>query len=233
MADRKVIIGESLFYEYATTLGETEKRKSKRKNKKYLSLKATHPFEIIHMDKTKISIKNTMGIWVSLIADNYSRTILGYTINFSSHSKHTLQNLKDVLTQHNLYHKSFRLITDDGSENKGEVSQFLKTQSQINGQIAQKDITYSNSMIESIIKQLKYRYLTKFTFDSVEELISELNNAIVEYNNRPRKLHFGQTPMQVLNGHEIHIEEYNLLKENAREERIEENRNFNCLKAFY
>ena len=233
MADRKVIIGESLFYELASALGETEKRKPTRKNRKYLSLKASSPFEIIHMDKTKIPIKNTMGIWVSLIADNHSRTILGHIVNFSSHSKYTLQNLKETMMNHNLTEKSFRLITDDGSENKGEVRQFLKSQPLICHQIAQKDISYSNSMIESIIKHLKYRYLPKFSFDSVEELTNALNIAIEEYNNRPRKLHLGKTPLQVLHGNTITSEEYALLKEATRKERIEENRNFNCLKAFY
>jgi putative transposase len=161
MADRKVIIGESLFYEYASLVGETERRKVPRKKRTYKGLRAQNTKDIIHMDKSKFAIKNTNGAWANLIADNRSRAILGFTVSVGSHSKYTLANLKQAITKHHLLDKSFWLVTDDGSENKGEVKCFVKENPNIKHKIAQKNIPYSNSMIESVIKQLKYRYLPK------------------------------------------------------------------------
>ena len=88
-------------------------------------------------------------------------------------------------------------------------------------------------MVEAVIKQLKYRYLKKKEFDSLDELTNALNIAVETYNHRPRKIHLGKTPLQVLNGDEVDVSEYAQLKELTRMQRIEENKNFNCLKAFY
>lgn len=233
MADRKVIIGESLFYEYAALIGETERRKVPRKKRNYKGLRAKNAKDILHMDKSKFAIKNTNGAWANLVADNRSRAILGLTVSVGSHSKYTLLNLKQVINKHNLLDKPFWLVTDDGSENKGEVKLFVKENPNIKHKIAQKNIPYSNSMIESIIKQLKYRYLQKKEFNSLEELTKALTIAVEAYNNRPRKIHLGKTPLQVLNGDEVDLADYAVLKEQTRMERIEENRNFNCLKHLY
>ena len=53
------------------------------------------------------------------------------------------------------------LLTDDDSENYGEVKQWIKASNnpKVNHVIAQADIPYSNSMIEAANKQLKYRFL--------------------------------------------------------------------------
>jgi len=233
MADGKVIICESLFYEYAALLGETEKRKVPRKKITYKGLRAEKAKDIIHMDRTKFSIKNNKNAWAYLISDNRSRAVLGFTVNFSSHSRNTLANLKEAITKHNLLDKPFWLVTDDGSENKGEVKIYVKDNPNIKHKIAQLNIPYSNSMIEAVIKQLKYRYLKKKEFDSIEELIEALTIAIEIYNNRPRKIHLGKTPLQVLDSDEVDLAKYAALKKQVRKERIEENQNFSCLKSLY
>jgi hypothetical protein len=233
LADRKVLIGESFFYEYASLIGETEKRKTPRKNRWYKGLKADYPKAIIQMDRTKFTIKNGKRVWVNLIIDNYSRAILGFLVCESSLSKYTLMNFKQAISNHALLEKSFWLVTDDGSENKGEVSAFIKLHPNIKHKIAQKNIPFSNSMIESVIKQLKYNYLKKKEYDSLEELREAINTAIEIFNHRPRKIHLGKTPIQVLHGDEVDLKEFTALKEQVRKERIEENRNFNCMKQFY
>jgi predicted restriction endonuclease len=141
--------------------------------------------------------------------------------------------LKQAIAKHNLLDNSFWLVVDDGSENKGKVKLFVKQNPTIKYKIAQKNIPYSNSMIEAVIKQLKYRYLNKKEFDTIEELIEAFTIAVEVYNNRPRKIHLGKTPLQVLNGDEVNLAEYAALKEQTRTERLEENRNFNCLKHLY
>ena len=97
--------------------------------------------------------------------------------------------------------------------------------------IAQITIDFSNSMIEAVIKQLKYRYLKTDEFDSLEHLTECVNEAIIIYNNRPRKIHLGKTPLQVLHGDMPCKTELAELMDNMRQKRLEENRAFNCLRV--
>ena len=103
----------------------------------------------------------------------------------------------------------------------------------ITHQIAQITIDFSNSMIESVIKQLKYRYLKTDEFESIEQLTDFVYEAIIIYNNRPRKIHLGKTPLQILNEDEQCKTELKTLMEQLREKRIEENKEFKCLKVMY
>lgn len=49
-------------------------------------------------------------------------------------------------------------IVDGGSENKAEVDSLIQN-SNINKIIAQKDIVFSNSMVEAVNKRIKYDFL--------------------------------------------------------------------------
>ena len=87
LADKKVLVSESLFYDLARFLGETETRKSRKKIKPKIGIRASKPFEILHLDKTKLTIKGLIKkrVWLSLICDNNSRAILGHHISLQNH----------------------------------------------------------------------------------------------------------------------------------------------------
>jgi|GEM_PF-3791552 putative transposase len=235
LADKRVIVSDSVFYEFARFLGEDIRRRPIRKKKYKKGLRADKAKQIIHMDRTRFPIANMLNkpAWVSLICDNRSRAILGFNVFTGSHSRYTLANLQETMVRHDLAGKDFWLVTDDGSENKGEVKEYLKLHPNIKHKIAQLNIPYSNSMIEAAIKQLKYRYLKKKEFDTITGLSAAIKIAIEEYNNRPRKIHLGKTPLQVLAGEEQDIWEFNEFKEQNRKRRLEENRQFKCLKISY
>lgn len=233
LRDKKVIICDGLFYELARFLGEAEKRKPVYKKKYKKGIRAGKPKEIIHMDKTLFTTSDGKRPWAYLICDNKSRAILGLKLSIDSRSETALTNLKEAINKHHLLEKPFMLLTDDGSENKGMVKDFTNSQAKIDHRIAQIDIPYSNSMIEAIIKQLKYRYLKNKIFDNIYELEKALIKAVYDYNNRPRKMHLGKTALEILHGHEQGIDELRELKEQARLKRLEENQSFNCMKASY
>lgn len=234
LADKKVIISESLFYEMDKELRKNSNQIRLRKCKKKIGLKAEEPFQFLHMDRTRISINNNKSkpAWIYLICDNKSRAILGYKVSLKSHSAVTLKNLMNVINNHSLQHKNLWLISDDGSENKGEIKQYLKTKPNIKHKIAQLSIPQSNSMIEAVIKQLKYYYLSRFEYNSLEELKADLELAIIKYNTRPRKIHLGKSPLEALFGDQQNPEELKAIKEELRNKRLNENKEFKCLKNY-
>ena len=103
------------------------------------------------------------------------------------------------------FSQSFIFITDDGVENFGVVSDFIEAVNSpsIRHLIAQKDIFFSNSMIEAANKQLKYRFLYHFHIPNHEQLKQFLGQAIRDYNNRPHQSLGGLTPFEVLQGAQV------------------------------
>lgn len=233
LRDEKIVVCEGLFYELARFRGETEKRKIKYQKVLKEGIRADKPGALIHMDKTLFKNADGTRSWASLICDNKSRCILGHILHSKCGSVVTLANLKSVINKHELDKKPFMLLTDDGSENKGAVKQYTSSNKNIDHRIGQITIDFSNSMIESVIKQIKYRFLKKKTFKNFEELSSALNTAVENYNTRPRKMHLGKTALEVFNGQETDLSELKERKEQARLKRLEDNRIFNCLKAYY
>jgi putative transposase len=93
------------------------------------------------------------------------------------------------------------LISDDGSENYGPVKGFIENSKypSIQHLIAQKDIEFSNSMIEAANKQLKYRFLYHHIAD-YDALVKYVEQSVNDYNNRPHHVLHGLTPLEVSQG---------------------------------
>jgi putative transposase len=231
LRDKKVLVSEASFYELAATLGEREKRKVLRQKRHRKGLRAENPKQILHMDKTLYPTEDGNRPWIYIVCDNRSRAILSAFAHAGSHSATAAANLKSALDEHGV--SECWLVTDDGSENKGEVKKYLRGKPAIKHKIAQQDIPHSNSMVEAVIKVLKYRHLKNRHFKNLNQLKKALAKAVQEYNNRPRKIHLGKTPLEVLSGDFPDTNELRELKVQARQKRLEQNRNFNCLKAFY
>src|ERR1035438_10911202 len=97
------------------------------------------------------------------------------------------------------------LLTDDGSENYGELKQWIKAcdNPKISHVIAQVDIHFSNSMIEAANKQLKYRFLYHQKINDSSKLDEYVEKAVSDFNNRPHNVLNGLTPIKVLQGKRI------------------------------
>lgn len=97
--------------------------------------------------------------------------------------------------------RSGSLITDGGSENKGDLTQWLASSATLWKKIiAQVDIVQSNSMVEAANKILKYRYLFPKPIIDTSELSKTLELAVGNYNSMPNGSLHGLTPNEVLNG---------------------------------
>ena len=79
--------------------------------------------------------------------------------------------LKEAISQ--FTPKNAQLIADGGSENNNiYVDELLtKNPNTLTKLIAQKDISFSNSMVEAINKILKYNYLFPFGITSLQFLL--------------------------------------------------------------
>lgn len=121
------------------------------------------------------------------------------------------------------------IITDDGSENKGKVNDFVNADnSNIRKLIAQLDIIFSNSMVESVNKRMKYDYLFTTELLNYEQTVKYLCWAIEQYNNKPHSALFGLTPAEVYGGK---IPDKRMFADDiaeAAKQRKEHNLNQNC-----
>ena len=92
-----------------------------------MGIRASKPLEILHADATMLSLKDNTRAFINLVRDNFSRAILSFRRSLEHRAQLTFQNLQYVF-EHYLGPSKIEhcnLITDDGTENYGEVSKFL------------------------------------------------------------------------------------------------------------
>jgi hypothetical protein len=95
--------------------------------------------------------------------------------------------------------------------------------------IAQKDIIFSNSMVEAVNKKLKYQHLFPFNHFKYKELVPHLIKQILEYNSvRPHHAHKYSTPQQVYFGDQPDTADIKDKMEIARRKRVIENQMVKC-----
>ncbi|MBI2967248.1 MAG: DDE-type integrase/transposase/recombinase [Bacteroidetes bacterium] len=199
LRDNRAFMGLQTFYRYASRMKISHILPKKKR--RLTGIRSSRPFELLHIDTTIYKLPNLTRVYIHFITDNFSRSILGYRASLEWNSKHTVENLKAVCETHNLYYHPLLLMCDDGSENKGEVNNFLlQPDVKMKRVIAQIEISYSNSMAEAVNKKMKYDFLFTRTFENYEELVKFLGKAVHEYNNRYHSALYGFTPSEVLNG---------------------------------
>ena len=91
-------------------------------------------------------------------------------------------------------------LVDDGSENNNKhVHDLLKLKSeQLIKLIAQKDISFSNSMVEALNKTVKNNYLRMMNIYSQKMLIEMVDFVVHDFNViRPHYSLLGNTPIEV------------------------------------
>jgi len=182
--DGKVYCSLATFYNYLRWLGlSRQKRKFK---KSYESLKASRPFEKLHMDVTIFRFPDHTKAYIYLIIDNFSRAVLNWKVSTELKASISFENIREVFDRYGLYHQAdvVELIVDDGSENKKEVDAFVNlADSNVKKLVAQVDIVESNSMVEAANKILKYQYLFPKDIRNTKQLCDGLAFYQEDFNN--------------------------------------------------
>ncbi len=230
--DKLAFMHLSTFYKYASLLGFSQAYKNYRSSKhKKTGIRANGIYEIIHIDLTEYFLSTNQKVYICSIVDNFSRAVLALKASYTKTSDFTFNNLKEVAEKHifpNVKEKTLVMV-DDGSENKGCVAEYVKTNdSWLKRLVARIDISFSNSMIEAYFHKLKNIYLKNKSFNTIEGL----NNYLVELKTLSNKIHLnaldGLTPDMVLDGKESDPLIYQKEIIDAMKSRLVENANSSC-----
>ena len=191
------------------------------------------PNEYIHIDTTFWPLPSGVKAAIVLVSDNFSKAVLGWNVSLKKDGENALAALQKAVetikTHHPLLEQT-RLITDGGGENHNVIiEQYIESLDlpMLDKLVAQKDVKFSNSAIESINKIIK-RYLRKKLPNSLEELIGCIEEIILDYNCiRPHGSLKGLTPHESYTNQDVKIQQKHC-KMKARAMRISENKAVNC-----
>lgn len=229
--DSKLFCSLSTFYKYARLLGY-HNNLSKNKSSFYSPVVTTKPNELWCADVTIFKTTNGTKFHIHFLMDHYSKMILDYQIGTRSSPIIIKKLIKNSL--HKYKPDKLCLLTDAGSENVNQtVSDFIKHASiPIKHLIAQKDVVFSNSMVEALNKVIKHQFLYPQKIDSSKTLHRVLNSVVIEYNTlRPQLSLKGNTPIESYNGKISDFSQYSNLFSNQLAIRIKENKKIACGKC--
>jgi putative transposase len=222
----------STFYKYVNLLNLKRSRAANRRRHHHTGIRASAPLQIIHADVTIFRTADNHKNYIHLIQDNFSRAILQPAVQRNCTAQTTFENLNSVYEKylHPADMEDCLLISDDGSENYGPVKAFIENSQYpiIQHLIAQRDIEFSNSMIEAANKQLKYRFLYHHHIADYDALVKYVEQSVNDYNNRPHHVLHGLTPFEVLQGQIPNPQAYAEQTQQSKANRLIENKKIKC-----
>lgn len=227
LKDKAAFFSISTCYNYLKLLGIKRILPNHRRKHHKIGLRASAPLEMLHMDMSIFKTINNAKVYLYVICDNFSRCILNYKVATKFDVALVLENIKEVKQNYTLL-KNTELIVDNGVENRTHLlNDFLDTV-HLNKIIAQLHIVESNSMVESIFRQLKYYHIYPKNFETATHFMNEIDGIINEQCNRPLNVLNGLTPLEVLHGQlpDKHALQNDIAQ--SRMFRLEENRKKAC-----
>lgn len=228
LKDGNLNCGISTFYKYCNLLGFRNKPRRK-KSDQYRPLRTSYPNQVWCADVTIFKTADNVKHHIHLLIDHYSKMILGYRIEKSS----SALAIKSLIQNACLNHKpsTLQFLTDGGSENVNTtVTTFINSSEiPIKHLIAQRDVVFSNSMIEAINKIIKHQFLHHIEIVDRNQLIKIIAKTIPIYNIvRPQMSLGGNTPEETFNGLSIDISRYTHNFKEQKDLRIQLNKKNNC-----
>lgn len=198
--DEKLKCCISTFYKYCQLLGFTGNVRYK-KSDHYHPVRTTKPNELWCADVTIFKTKDNEKHYIHFLIDHFSKYIIGYRVCKSP----SALAIKELL--HSAYEiykpDKLQFLTDGGSENVNTiVSSFINSPNvPIEHIIAQKDVVFSNSMVEALNKVIKHQFLFPQEITNGIRLHTILDQSVPIYNKiRPQMSLNGNTPEESFNG---------------------------------
>jgi len=193
-----------------------------------VGIRAFIPNEIWHVDTTLIRLLNGSRAYLHAVIDNFSRRILSWKVSETFDPSITAELLLDA--SKGLLKQQPTLLADGGIENFNSAVDELVGSGLLRRLLAQTDISYSNSLIESWWRSLKHQWLFLNTLDTISA-VKKLVSFFVEQHNThlPHSAFHGQTPDEMYFGTGSHIpDELNTARKEALESRMAVNRSVSC-----
>ena len=208
LRNKDIAMGISTWYKYCKLLGY--KTRHLRCKVKYKPLVSSKPDQIWCADVTILKTGDGKKHYIHFLMDHFSKKILGYTVETTAKAK-AIKTLLNIAYNNYNQTQPIRFITDGGVENVNTtVKDFLaNTNPKIIHQIAQKDITQSNSTIEAYNKVIKHQFLIPRQLYCLKQLLLALNIDVAIYNNyRPQFSLQGNTPSETYAEKALAIQTY-------------------------
>ncbi len=193
-----------------------------------LGIRASSPNEIWHVDTTIIRLLDGTRAYIHAVIDNFSRRMLAWRVCSTFNPGITAELLFVAASE--LVDTRPTLLVDGGVENYNSAVDELVDSGLLKRLLAQTDISFSNSLIESWWRALKHQWLFLNTLDTVSRLEKLVAFYVEEHNARlPHSAFLGQTPDEMYYGTGNQVpKELESAKKAARQTRMEVNRAMTC-----
>jgi len=218
----------STFYNYCNMLG-FENLPKRKKSEDYKPIKTTRPNELWCADVTIFRTADGVKHYIHFLMDHYSKFILGFCVEKSSNANAIQFLLQEAYEKHKPQNLQF--LTDAGSENVNNTvfSYVNSVIYPIKHIIAQKDVVYSNSMVEALNRVMKHQFLFPKNIACDSHLLKILNESVPIYNTeRPQKYLGENTPLETFNGAEINFSRFTVSFPQQKIIRIAQNKQNTC-----
>jgi len=193
-----------------------------------VGIRASRPNEIWHVDTTVIRLLDGSRAYLHAIIDNFSRRILAWNVVGNFHPSVTAQLLLDA--SKSVTSGKPTLLVDGGVENFNFAVDKIVETGILKRVLAQTEVTFSNSLIESWWRVLKHQWLYLNTLDTVTTVRKLVAFYIEQHNTHlPHSSFRGQTPDEMYSGTGSHIpKELEASRSGARKSRMDANRAQTC-----
>jgi putative transposase len=193
-----------------------------------VGIRAARPNEIWHIDSSVLRLLDGRRVYLQAVIDNFSPRVLAWKVSGTFDPN---ENVGILLTAA----KGFSgdkpmLVADGGVENFNGAVDELIASGLLSRVLAQTEITFSNSMIESWWRVLKHQWLFLNTLDTLRSVEKLVAFYVQEHNTRlPHSAFRGQTPDEMYFGTGDKVPaELEAARELARQTRAKANRKRTC-----
>ncbi len=164
-----------------------------------VGIRASRANEIWHIDTTLIRLLDGSRAYLHAVIDNFSRRILAWRVAETFHPATTAQLLLDA--SKSMTSGQPMVLVDGGVENFNSAVDQLVEAGLLKRVLAQTEISFSNSLIESWWRVLKHQWLYLNSLDTVTT-VRKLVAFYVEQHNchLPHSAFRGQTPDEMYFG---------------------------------
>ena len=193
-----------------------------------VGIRASQANKIWHVDTTLIRLLDGSRVYLHAVIDNFSRRILAWKVASAFHPVATVEIL--LAASKGVVDGKPMLLVDGGVENfNGAVDELIEV-GLLSRVLAQTEIHFSNSLIESWWRVLKHQWLYLNTLDTVRTIEKLVAFYVHEHNTRlPHSAFRGQTPDEMYFGTGNHVpHKLEAARQAARQARAETHRKRTC-----
>ena len=193
-----------------------------------VGIRATRPNEIWHVDTTLIRLLDGSKAYLHAIIDNFSRRVLAWRVNDTFIPAVTAELLVEAGRE--IEETKPQLLVDGGVENYNSAVDKLVDSGLLKRILAQAEIRYSNSLIESWWRVIKHQWLFLNTLDTVASVRKLVAFYVQQHNSHlPHSAFKGKAPDEMYFGTGDDIpKKLEEAKLQARGLRLKSNRERNC-----